>query len=270
MHKSFSGHFSDLPRNHPLLRSVLKAWRIMWTTPIDPGSSVNRSSIAAEGMPGRAVGDASPHGESLLASGGARLSFAWMLIFSLAGATLLLGGFNWAVEWTNTEAFCISCHEMRNTPYAEMQGTIHDKNRSGVRATCADCHVPKEWIDKLVAKVKASKDLYHHLLGTYDTLDKFESHRPMLAERVWSSMKENDSRACRNCHSIDSMDRHRQAPASHVMMLAEKSGATCIDCHKGIAHFLPKRGVAPDPQLGDLSPQAGRGEAPAIVTPPRT
>ena len=36
----------------------------------------------------------------------------------LGGAlgVLFWGGFNWALELTNKEAFCISCHEMRNTP----------------------------------------------------------------------------------------------------------------------------------------------------------
>jgi len=53
-------------------------------------------------------------------------------------------------------------------------------------------------------------------------------------------MKVTDSRACRNSHSTESMDLHKQSPASQVMLLALKSGATCIDCHKGIAHHLPK------------------------------
>ena len=42
------------------------------------------------------------------------------------------------VAWTNTEAFCIGCHEMKNNVYAEYKGTIHDQNRTGVRAVCSD------------------------------------------------------------------------------------------------------------------------------------
>ncbi len=153
---------------------------------------------------------------------------------------LFWGGFNWALELTNKEAFCISCHEMRNTPYAELQNTIHFKNWSGVRATCPDCHVPKEWIHKVMAKIEATTDLYHHILGHVDTPEKFEAKRAVLAQRVWKTMKESDSLPCRNCHSVESMDPHKQTQASQVMMLAMKSGATCIDCHKGIAHKLPK------------------------------
>ena len=167
--------------------------------------------------------------------------FAIMLLaIGGLGGVMVWGGFNWALELTNNEAFCISCHEMKNTPYAELQNTIHYKNRSGVRATCPDCHVPKEWIYKVMAKIEATTDLYHHILGSVDTPEKFEAKRMVLAQRVWQTMKETDSRACRNCHSVDSMDPHKQSQASQVMFVAMKSGLTCIDCHKGIAHHLPK------------------------------
>ena len=53
------------------------------------------------------------------------------------------GGFNWSLELTNTESFCISCHVMKEYVYKEYKTTIHFSNRTGVRATCPDCHVPK-------------------------------------------------------------------------------------------------------------------------------
>ena len=168
-----------------------------------------------------------------------RFSLAGLLLVGGFAGLVLWGGFNWALELANTESFCISCHEMR-TNYAELQNTIHFKNRSGVRATCPDCHVPREWIYKVIAKVEATTDLYHHIMGSIDTEEEFEAKRAVLAQRVWTTMKETDSRACRNCHSPDSMDPHKQSPASQVMLVALKGGATCIDCHKGIAHHLPK------------------------------
>jgi nitrate/TMAO reductase-like tetraheme cytochrome c subunit len=91
----------------------------------------------------------------------------------------------------------------------------------------------------MIAKIKATKDLYHHVMGTYPTEEDFEAHRMVFAQRVWASMKENDSRPCRNCHSARSMDPTKQQAASHVMMRQLANGATCIDCHKGIAHYLP-------------------------------
>jgi nitrate/TMAO reductase-like tetraheme cytochrome c subunit len=53
-------------------------------------------------------------------------------------------------------------------------------------------------------------------------------------------MKATDSRECRNCHAAESMDPHKQSAAASIMQDAMKNGATCIDCHKGIAHHLPK------------------------------
>ncbi len=150
------------------------------------------------------------------------------------------GGFNWSMELTNNEEFCTSCHEMKDNVYQEYKTTIHYSNRSGVRATCPDCHVPKEWIHKVIRKIQASNELYHKVMGTIDTRDKFEAHRLELAKHVWKTMKENDSRECRNCHKYDYMDypsQGRRAIQQHTKGFDE--GKTCIDCHKGIAHELP-------------------------------
>lgn len=147
------------------------------------------------------------------------------------------GGFNTAMEATNTLEFCISCHEMKDNVYQEYKTTIHYQNRTGVRATCSDCHVPKSWIHKMVRKVKASRELYHKALGTIDTPEKFNNKRLELATNVWRTMKETDSRECRNCHTINSMNPEFQRPrARNQHMSAMKAGQTCIDCHKGIAH----------------------------------
>jgi cytochrome c-type protein NapC len=145
------------------------------------------------------------------------------------------------MEATNTETFCISCHEMEANVYKELQDTIHYTNRTGVRATCPDCHVPKDWVHKMIRKVQASNELYHKFMGTIDTPQKFEANRLELAQNVWTAMKNTDSRECRNCHNFDSMDYDKQdARSSTRHGDAQEAGLTCIDCHKGIAHKLPK------------------------------
>ena len=130
-----------------------------------------------------------------------RFSLATLLIVGGIGGVLFWGSFNWALEMTNTEAFCISCHEMRDNVYKELQETIHYKNWSGVRATCPDCHVPHEWFYKIRRKIQASNEVLHKILGTIGTPEKFEQHRLELAQHVWATMKENNSHECRNCHS---------------------------------------------------------------------
>jgi len=168
--------------------------------------------------------------------------FAWgaILIVGGIGGIIFWGGFNTAMEQTNTLGFCISCHEMRTTVYEEYKKTVHFKNASGVRAICSDCHVPKDWTRKLIRKIKATNELYHKVVGTISTPEKFEAKRLELAERVWASMKASNSRECRNCHAYESMAFHKQSRrSSEKMQQAVKDGKTCIECHQGIAHKLP-------------------------------
>lgn len=154
---------------------------------------------------------------------------------------LFWGAFNTAMELTNTETFCTGCHEMQDNVFAELKTTIHYSNRSGVRATCSDCHVPHEWTDKIARKMQASKEVWGKIFGTINTREKFLEKRLELAQHEWARFKANNSLECRNCHSAESMDITRQssrASEAHERFLftGEK---TCIDCHKGIAHELP-------------------------------
>ncbi len=169
-----------------------------------------------------------------------RISPLLSLVGAMLGGVLLWGAFNWSLEITNTEQFCISCHVMRNNVYQELKETIHFKNRSGVRATCPDCHVPNEWVFKVARKIRATGELYHWLVGTISTREKFEKRRPLLAQYVWETMKKTDSRECRNCHKNNSMEHSVQTiKAAKMHELGASWGKTCIDCHRGIAHRLP-------------------------------
>jgi cytochrome c-type protein NapC len=169
------------------------------------------------------------------------LSMGTLLGIGFATGIVFWGGFNTALEATNTEAFCIGCHEMRNNVFEELRPTIHYSNRSGVRATCPDCHVPHEWTSKIARKMQASKEVWGKVFGTVDTREKFLAKRLELAQHEWARLKANDSLECRNCHDFESMDFTRQstrAMEQHSSALA-KGEKTCIDCHKGIAHRLP-------------------------------
>jgi cytochrome c-type protein NapC len=170
----------------------------------------------------------------------AKYSLGGLLVVGFVAGIIFWGGFHTAMEASNTETFCISCHEMEENVYIEYQDTIHYSNRTGVRATCPDCHVPKDWVHKVARKIKATNELYHKVMGSVGTPEKFEAKRLELAQNVWRAMKETDSRECRNCHDFVSMDyvkQGRRAVQQHVKGYDE--GQTCIDCHKGIAHSLP-------------------------------
>ncbi len=178
---------------------------------------------------------------SRLRSPTAKYSVLTLLGGGFIAGILFWGGFNTGMEATNTLEFCVSCHEMRDNVYQEYKQTIHYSNRTGVRAMCSDCHVPKDWTHKIVRKVQASKELYGKVMGTIATKEKFEAKRLQLARNEWKRMKASDSRECRNCHSFDGMNTEVQktrARKQHEMALEDKM--TCIDCHKGIAHKKPE------------------------------
>ena len=164
-----------------------------------------------------------------------------LLFIGGIGGVLVWGAFNTGMEATNSIAFCTTCHEMRDTVYKEYQATIHYQNRTGVRATCPDCHVPQDWPHKLLRKIKATGELYGSITGAIGTPEKFEAKRMEMAQNEWKQMKASDSRECRNCHSFEAMRVSSQRPeAQENHAKAQQEGKTCIDCHKGIAHLLPK------------------------------
>lgn len=171
----------------------------------------------------------------------AKYSLLSLLVVGFFSGIFFWGGFNTGMEATNTLEFCIGCHEMRDNVYVEYKKTIHYSNRTGVRAVCSDCHVPKDWTHKMIRKIQASKEVWGKITGVIDTPEKFAEHRLKMAESEWARMKASDSRECRNCHSFDSMDTEKQklrGAKMHKIGIEEKK--TCIDCHKGIAHKKPK------------------------------
>ncbi len=165
-----------------------------------------------------------------------------LAIAALVVMVVVGGGFTVAaavtVHMTSTEEFCSSCHT--NDAAAEFKGTIHDKNRTGVRATCADCHLPKELVPMMVRKVKAAREVWGHFTGVINTKEKYDKHRYAMAVKEWTRMKGNNSQECRNCHDLAKADPEKQsetARARHAKALAERTD--CIDCHFGIAHTEP-------------------------------
>jgi cytochrome c-type protein NapC len=163
-----------------------------------------------------------------------------VLVFGLAISGVLMAAGAAGLAWTNTEKFCIGCHEMRENVYAEFKDTIHDRNPSGVRAICSDCHVPREPVAMLQRKVGATFELWGHFVT--------------MARRVWTRMKLTDSLECRNCHTEAAMDpeKHSQrARNSHEK--AKAQGTTCIDCHYGIAHKEPDGPKPQELELGKKS-----------------
>lgn len=183
---------------------------------------------------------------SLLSSPSPKIALGLLLGVGFIGGVVFFLVFHFTMNATNSMSICISCHEMDGV-YEEYKETKHYSSPSGVRATCADCHVPSgktfgDYIDKFLAKLTiGSKDIYHHLIGTYPSREAFEKDRYHLAQNVLATMRARDSKECRACHSLEAMDMEGQgkSAARKHKRIMESADKTCVDCHTGIAHKEP-------------------------------
>jgi len=85
-----------------------------------------------------------------------------------------------------------------------------------------------------------TKDVIGEMTGIISTEEKFKKERKRMAEHVWDEYKANGSQQCRNCHQFSPEVIAKQKEfvrPMHEQVLAGQ--ATCIDCHKGIAHTAP-------------------------------
>ncbi len=162
-------------------------------------------------------------------------------VAALLGIGIILGVAGWlafdaTLHATSTDEFCTSCHEME-IPLAQLQKTSHYNNSSGVTAGCSDCHVPQEFVPKMIRKVEAAREVWGTITGVIDTPEKYAAHAPAMKAREINRLKSNDSQECRNCHDAQhmlSVIQTSKAQRYHRALANNKK--TCIDCHAGIAH----------------------------------
>ncbi len=163
-----------------------------------------------------------------------------VLAICLAGLIVGIGSviaFEVTLSATSTEEFCISCHEMSDNAAMMLEGTAHHMNRSGVRPTCSDCHVPQEFIPKMIRKIEASREVWGTITGIIDTPEKYAAHAPKMKERELNRLRANDSQECRNCHDVNHMLASQQSKkAQNFHRAGAKKNKTCVDCHAGLTH----------------------------------
>ncbi len=144
------------------------------------------------------------------------------------------------VNTTGSNSFCLSCHEMQ-TAYDEYTESVHYSNRLGIVVGCADCHLPHEYPDKLFAKASRLIEIWYHIKGNIDTREKYEAKRLEMAQKIWKEFESDDSRQCRSCHNINNMLKKEQSNhAIKAHQRAKRTHKTCINCHWGTAHKVPK------------------------------
>jgi cytochrome c-type protein NapC len=167
-----------------------------------------------------------------------------LVLAGFVAGVVFWGGFNTALELTNTEKFCTGCHEMRDNVFAELKSTIHFTNRS-VRARAVPIATSAQVVDRQDRAQDAS------LQGGLGPSIRHHRHKENSSTIGSSCATRMGTLQGQRLPGMPQLPQHRsmdipssrRASVAHQRFLftAEK---TCIDCHKGIAHKLPDmRGV---------------------------
>jgi nitrate/TMAO reductase-like tetraheme cytochrome c subunit len=176
-----------------------------------------------------------------LRSPSARWSVLAIVALGLVIGAIAIIGTQVMVHVTGTDKFCgTACHSMQWVA-KEHRESIHGANATGVRATCHDCHIPREYPQLLWYKaVAGTRDVIGEIRGIISTEEKFKNERMHMAAQVWTEYKANDSRACRGCHMFSKEVLAKQQEMVRPIHAPVLEGlATCIDCHKGVGHAPP-------------------------------
>ena len=108
---------------------------------------------------------------------------------------------------------CINCHIMRPQFDAWVKSSHH------AAATCADCHLPGNFVEKYPAK--AENGWHHSWAFTFQNFHEPIQVTPRNARRL--------QQACVGCHE----------PVVHQMMAYDPAGEApmpCVHCHASVGH----------------------------------
>jgi nitrate/TMAO reductase-like tetraheme cytochrome c subunit len=153
-----------------------------------------------------------------------------------AGAAIGVPTVDYADRYFSTDKFCAtSCHVMEATVYKEFQESVHGTTATGVRPTCADCHVSPTLPAAMWDHFLGMRDLYVFWVEGVRTPEKFEEVRARAADLARFALLRSDSATCRSCHVMEAIVPERnRGKTQHKEALEE--GTTCIVCHYNLVH----------------------------------
>jgi cytochrome c-type protein NapC len=137
-----------------------------------------------------------------------------------------------SITATSDAQFCVNCHSMEPFEKAHNADVHGGKNAHGVRATCAQCHLPHDSsFNYMYTKARTGlHDLWVENLGDPDTID-------WLAKRADREEYVYDS-GCITCHT----NLEKATMSSNDALIAHRAyfqGATeekCVSCHQHVGH----------------------------------
>lgn len=140
-----------------------------------------------------------------------------------------------ADAYFSSNKFCTSCHIMEATVYKELQDAKHGKSPTGVRPTCAHCHVSQRLFPALWDHFIGTKELIA-FVGGVSTVDKFEEVRARVANGERLKMLGENSKNCHRCHVMEAIQPTKTRGVTQHKEAVAKGNSNCIACHYNLVH----------------------------------
>jgi len=114
-------------------------------------------------------------------------------------------------------------------PYQQYKESSHYKNKSGVVAGCADCHLPPGTFNKWHAKItQGANDSIRHMFLKPEDVDHAEWRK--------LAVKHISPDACRKCHKeLLVPELSKGGFLAHRAFLRGEA-KTCLECHTNLVH----------------------------------
>lgn len=159
--------------------------------------------------------------------------FAVVILFIAAISVVVVDATDYIFS---TNVFCgTTCHVMENTVYKELQETTHWTTPTGVRATCADCHISQSLPFAMLDHFIGTGELFVFLTNDFSKPGAFEQFRPGAADRERFKMLGNNSESCRHCHVMEGIKPERIRGQNQHKEAIDKN-IPCIVCHYNLVH----------------------------------
>lgn len=158
-------------------------------------------------------------------------SFNWKRIGLIVAGLIVLGSVAFAgtVLATESNSFCVSCHEL-DYAYTGWERSTHVNNPEGVVANCVDCHVPPQLLDLTFSKVDSLNELYSHWIKPSSDPFWWQQNLPRLQARAHERMKDDN---CLRCHK---WRPETASPEGKIAHTTAPVTTRCVQCHQHFVH----------------------------------
>jgi trimethylamine-N-oxide reductase cytochrome c-type subunit TorC len=182
---------------------------------------------------------------------------------ALVGAAAMVAAAE-MVRQTSTDEFCTgACHSMQWAGESYKR-SVHYSNSLGLRAACADCHIPHHtghadllnYIKLMIFKAKIGvSDAVAEIQGVISTREKWEQERPRLSKEFEQWVKDTHSITCQNCHDLKAFggDYSEMTKMVHADLLHANT-VNCLKCHQHVGHVYDKGSTADTPDAATAEP----------------